>query len=135
MRFLVQPNPVVLDRARPPVRAFLAFAALLVVGWVASRAAHGALTPEGLARILETTPLPPDALPPAAAGLVRVARMAGMDVERMARTTVSGSLASLASRASADPARADELAGWVAHLVEWLRDERDDPPPADIPGL
>lgn len=56
MRFLVQPNPAVLDRARPPVRAFLAFSALLVLGWVASRAAHGALTPEGLARILEPTP-------------------------------------------------------------------------------
>ncbi len=56
MRFLVQPNPAVVDRARPPVRAFLAFAALLVVGWVASRAAHGALTPDGLLRILEPGP-------------------------------------------------------------------------------
>jgi hypothetical protein len=56
VRFLVQPNPAVLDRARPPVRAFLAFAALLLVGWAASRAAHGALTPDGLARILEPSP-------------------------------------------------------------------------------
>ncbi len=56
MRFLVQPSPAVVDRARPPVRAFLAFAALVVVGWVASRAAHGALTPDGLARILEAAP-------------------------------------------------------------------------------
>ena len=56
MRFLVQPTPPPPDRARPPVRAFLAFAALLLVGWVASRAAHGALTPEGLARILEPSP-------------------------------------------------------------------------------
>ncbi len=56
MRFLVQPNPAVVDRARPPVRAFLAFAALLLVGWVASRAAHGALTPDGLLRILEPGP-------------------------------------------------------------------------------
>lgn len=56
MRFLVQPTPPVLDRARPPVRAFLAFAVLLVVGWVASRAAHGALTPDGLTRILEPGP-------------------------------------------------------------------------------
>ncbi len=56
MRFLVQPNPLVLDRARPPVRAFLAFSALLVVGWAASRAVHGALTPDGLARILEPSP-------------------------------------------------------------------------------
>jgi hypothetical protein len=56
MRFLVQPSPQGLDRARPPVRAFLAFAALLLVGWVASRAAHGALSPEGLLRILEPSP-------------------------------------------------------------------------------
>ena len=56
MRFLVQPGPAALDRARPPVRAFLAFAALLLVGWVASRGAHGALTPEGLSRILEPSP-------------------------------------------------------------------------------
>jgi hypothetical protein len=56
VRFLVQPTPPVLDRARPPVRAFLAFAVLLVVGWVASRAAHGALTPDGLTRILEPGP-------------------------------------------------------------------------------
>ncbi len=56
MRFLVQPVPEALERARPPVRAFLAFAVLLVVGWVASRAAHGALTPEGLERILEPAP-------------------------------------------------------------------------------
>ena len=56
MRFLVQPNPAVLDRARPPVRVFLAFAVLLLGGWIASRAAHGALTPEGLTRILEPSP-------------------------------------------------------------------------------
>lgn len=88
-----------------------------------------------LGRIIESTPLPPDALPAPAAGLMRVARMAGMDVEAMARTAISGSLASLSSRASADPARADELAAWFAHLVAWLRDERDDPPPATIPTL
>jgi hypothetical protein len=46
----------VLDRARPPVRGFLAFTLLLLVGWVASRAAHGALSPEGLARLLEPGP-------------------------------------------------------------------------------
>ena len=64
MRFLVQPTPPVLDRARPPVRAFLTFAALLLVGWVASRAAHGALTPDGLTHILE--PSPGDRLGPVA---------------------------------------------------------------------
>jgi hypothetical protein len=56
MRFLVQPAPSLLERARPPVRAFLAFAALLLAAMVASRAAHGALTPEGLARLLEPAP-------------------------------------------------------------------------------
>lgn len=64
MRFLVQPAPTVLDRARPPVRAFLAFTVLLVVGWVVSRAAHGALSPDGLARILE--PVPGERLGPVA---------------------------------------------------------------------
>jgi hypothetical protein len=56
MRFLVQPAPEALERARPPVRAFLGFAVVLLVGWVASRAAHGALSPDGLARILEPAP-------------------------------------------------------------------------------
>jgi hypothetical protein len=56
VRFLVQPASGALDRARPPVRAFLAFTALLLVGWVASRAAHGALSPSGLALLLEAAP-------------------------------------------------------------------------------
>ena len=56
MRFLVQPAPEALERARPPVRAFLGFTALLLLGWVASRAAHGALSPSGLAQILEPAP-------------------------------------------------------------------------------
>jgi hypothetical protein len=56
VRFLVQPAPGVLERARPPVRAFLAFTVLLLAAMVASRAAHGALSPEGLARLLEPAP-------------------------------------------------------------------------------
>jgi hypothetical protein len=64
MRFLVQPAPEALERARPPVRVFLGFAVVLLVGWVASRAAHGALSPDGLARILE--PAPGEALGPVA---------------------------------------------------------------------
>jgi hypothetical protein len=56
MRFLVHPAPEALERARPPVRAFLGFTALLLLAWVASRAAHGALTPSGLERILEPAP-------------------------------------------------------------------------------
>ena len=56
MRFLVQAPNGTLDRARPPVRAFLAFTALLLVGWVASRAAHGGLSPSGLALLLEPAP-------------------------------------------------------------------------------
>jgi hypothetical protein len=64
MRFLVQPAPEALERARPPVRAFLAFSALLLLASVASRVAHGALTPAGLERILE--PLPGERLGPVA---------------------------------------------------------------------
>jgi hypothetical protein len=56
MRLLVQPAPESLERARPPVRVFLAFSALLILAAVASRAAHGALTPAGLERILEQVP-------------------------------------------------------------------------------
>jgi hypothetical protein len=56
MRFLVQTANGALDRARPPVRAFLAFASVLLVGWVVSRAAHGALSPSGLALLLEAAP-------------------------------------------------------------------------------
>ncbi len=56
MRFLVQAANGTLDRARPPVRAFLAFSAILLVGWVVSRAAHGALSPSGLALLLEAAP-------------------------------------------------------------------------------
>lgn len=48
MRFLVTRAPDALARARPPVRAFLAFAALLLVAAVAQRAARGALTPAGV---------------------------------------------------------------------------------------
>ena len=64
MRFLVQPVPEALERARPPVKAFLAFTALLLLGAVASRAAHGALTPAGLELILE--PVPGERLGPVA---------------------------------------------------------------------
>jgi hypothetical protein len=56
MRFLVQPAPESLERARPPVRVFLAFSVLLILAAVASRAAHGALTPAGLEQILEAVP-------------------------------------------------------------------------------
>lgn len=56
MRFLVSPAPDALARARAPVRAFLGFTVLLLVAAVASRAAHGALSPRGLARLLEAAP-------------------------------------------------------------------------------
>lgn len=48
MRFLVTRAPDALARARPPVRAFLAFTALLLVAAAAQRAARGALTPAGV---------------------------------------------------------------------------------------
>lgn len=86
-----------------------------------------------VARVIEATPLPPGTLPPAIETAARFARMAGLDLDATVRATAAGSLRSLASQASADPARADALAGWLAHLLAWVRDERDDPPPADIP--
>lgn len=48
MRFLVQPTPDALARARPPVRAFLVFAALALVGLAAQRILNGGLTPGGV---------------------------------------------------------------------------------------
>jgi len=56
MRFLVQPAPDALERARPPVRAFLAFAAVLLVAMVAHRAVQGGLSPADLERLLEPAP-------------------------------------------------------------------------------
>jgi hypothetical protein len=47
MKFLLRPDA--LARARPPVRAFLGFAALLVAATVAQRAVQGGLTPAALA--------------------------------------------------------------------------------------
>ena len=67
--------------------------------------------------------------------LSTLAKVAGIDLEAFLRAQLVGSISSLASRASADPARADALAGWLAHLLAWLRDERDDPPAADLPLL
>lgn len=52
MKFLVLRSPEALDRARPPVRAFLLFSALLLVASVAQRAAQGALTPAGVDALL-----------------------------------------------------------------------------------
>lgn len=52
MKFLVVRSPEALDRARPPVRAFLLFAALLLFAAVAQRAAQGALTPAGVEALL-----------------------------------------------------------------------------------
>lgn len=85
--------------------------------------------------LLARTPLPADALPPALTPVLRIAKMAGLDLEAIFRAQAIGSIASFASRASADPERADAVAGWIAHLLAWLRDERDDPPAADLPLL
>lgn len=49
MRFLVQPTPESLTRARPPVRAFLAFAALALAGLAVQRAGNGGATAAGVA--------------------------------------------------------------------------------------
>ena len=48
MRFLVFSTPEALSRARPPVRAFLAFAALALVAFAALRVLQGGLTPAGV---------------------------------------------------------------------------------------
>lgn len=48
MRLFVQPTPDALARARPPVRVFLAFAALALAGLAVQRAANGGLTPSGV---------------------------------------------------------------------------------------
>ncbi|GAO03460.1 hypothetical protein [Anaeromyxobacter sp. PSR-1] len=48
MRFLVQPTPDALARARPPVRAFLVFAALALAGVAVQRAAAGGFTAAGV---------------------------------------------------------------------------------------
>lgn len=88
-----------------------------------------------LARLIDTTPLPAESLPPAAGSLMKAARMVGLDLDRLARSTLTGSLQSLQRRASEDPAKADELAAWLAHLIAWLRDEREDPPAAELPVL
>jgi hypothetical protein len=56
MRFLVQPAPDALERARPPVRAFLAFSVVLLVAMIAHRAVQGGLSPAGLERLLEPAP-------------------------------------------------------------------------------
>lgn len=48
MRFLLQPAGEGLARARPPVRAFLAFAALALVGLAVQRAGNGGATAAGV---------------------------------------------------------------------------------------
>jgi hypothetical protein len=48
MRVLVQPSPENLARARPPVRAFLLFAALALIGLAVQRVANGGLDPAGM---------------------------------------------------------------------------------------
>jgi hypothetical protein len=66
VRFLVAPSPDLAERARPPVRWFLAFTALLLLGMGAQRATAGGLSPAGVeARYLGpdgTEPMPAMAL-------------------------------------------------------------------------
>ena len=62
MRALVSRDPW-MDRARPPVRWFLVFAAVLVVGLAAQRGLAGGLTPSGVAAFY----LGPDGTEPLAA--------------------------------------------------------------------
>jgi len=48
MKFLLNPTAEVAARARPPVRVFLAFSMLLVIGLAAQRAASGGFSPAGV---------------------------------------------------------------------------------------
>lgn len=48
MRFLLQPTGDALARARPPVRAFLAFAALALAGLAVQRAGNGGASAAGV---------------------------------------------------------------------------------------
>lgn len=48
MRFLVQPSPDALARARPPVRAFLAFGAVALAALAAQRGLAGGFSPAGV---------------------------------------------------------------------------------------
>lgn len=48
MRFLVAPSPDLAERARPPVRWFLVFAVLLLLGQGAQRASAGGLSAAGV---------------------------------------------------------------------------------------
>jgi hypothetical protein len=50
VRFLVSPGRDAVERARPPVRWFLVFAALLVVALAAQRGLAGGLTADGVSR-------------------------------------------------------------------------------------
>jgi hypothetical protein len=64
VRFLVQPTADGVARLRPPVRVFLAFAALALVGLAVQRAANGGVTPSGVEQfyLAGGDPLPAAAL-------------------------------------------------------------------------
>jgi hypothetical protein len=64
MRFLLQPTAEGLARARPPVRAFLVFAALALVGLAVQRVGNGGASAAGVEGfyLAGGEPLPPAAL-------------------------------------------------------------------------
>ncbi len=66
MRFLVSPTREALSRARPPVRLFLGFSALLLLAVGGQRAAGGELTPAGVFERYLGLGDPADVMPPAA---------------------------------------------------------------------
>ena len=52
MKFLITRTPEALERARPPVRAYLAFTALMLAAEAVQRALQGALSPGGVEGLL-----------------------------------------------------------------------------------
>lgn len=81
-----------------------------------------------VAELVERTPLPLDGLPPPLPMLLTIGRSLGINPESTLRLTAGQWLRSSVAAASADPARADRIAAWLADLIAWLRDERTDPP-------
>ncbi len=63
------------------------------------------------------------------APLMLAKRFGRLDLPALALAEVRSSVERLPSEARSDPARADRLAAWLVHIVAWLTDQTDAPPP------
>ena len=63
------------------------------------------------------------------APVVKVARMVGLDVIALLRAEAASSVRRLTLDARSAPARADAVATWLVHVVAYLTDQTDEPPP------